>query len=134
MDIIKYDKNSVIKLLGAGVEGIVYLYQDSQGRKTALKIFKDTYNLESGLVKVPEKTFINKENKIQYLSKQQCLKDDIKLLNLVYDNDKFIGYTSLYEPFESYASYTTAKKKDKLELLKKLKEKVIELNKNGIFA
>ena len=130
MDKRKYDKLNTIKLIGSGIEGNVYLYNDHLGRKTALKIFKRQYDFDFSSVVVPEKTFINKEKKLQFLSKQSCLKGDIKLLDLIYDNEKFIGYTSLYEPYKSFEDVT--KKKERLKLLKKLKDRVIELNNEGI--
>ena len=133
MDIIKFDKDSVQKVIGAGLEGIVYLYTDPLGRKTAFKRFKDYYNLDDGIKPVPEKTMINKEKKLQLLSKESCLKDDIELYDLVYENDKFVGFTSKFEPHETFGKYKFERKKLKLEILKKLRKKVEELNKNNIY-
>lgn len=134
MDKINYSRDNIIDLIDVGTEAYIYLYRDNKGREVAFKKFKDKYIISNETFLIPERVLRNKEKKLEILSKEECMKDEIKLLDLVYDNDgKFLGFTSVYEPCNSFLDYGLSRKKVKLNLLMQLKEKIIELNKNGIY-
>lgn len=133
MEKIKYNKDNLLTVIGEGIESIVYLYRDNKGNKVALKKFKDEYKLDNRIIKIKEKTLLNKEKKLELLSKKECMKDEIELRDLVYENDRFIGFTSTYEDNKPLYYYLDKNRKKKLKILNELKEKVIKLNENGIF-
>jgi serine/threonine protein kinase len=121
MDISNFKKENIIKFIGKGSEGTVWLYNDN-GNEVALKIFHTddpTINNE------------NKEEKLILLKDEEYLQDDMKLLNRMYSDGKFIGYTSLYEPYEPISFLMN--KKQKIELLKQLQDKYEALNSHNIY-
>ena len=115
-----YDESKIISYLGTGIESDVYLYED-EGIKTALKIFKD------------EKVLGNKELKLELLKEEKLLLKETKLLSKIYRNDRFIGYTSLYDQCEPLINYFNKSKKTKLYLLSQIQQKYQELNKKEIY-
>ena len=121
MDISNYKEENIIREIDHGVEGKVYLYNDN-GNKVALKIFYTGkgYNTND-----------NKELKLKILKNESILKDDMKLLNRMYSMGKFIGYTSLYEPYTPITYFDSNEKK--IEFLQSLLKRVQELNSHGIY-
>ena len=115
-----YNESKIIRYLGTGIESDVYLYDD-EGIKTALKIFKD------------EKVLDNKELKLELLKEEKLLLKETKLLSKIYRDDRFIGYTSLYDQSEPLINYFNRSKKVKLDLLTQIQQKYQELNKREIF-
>lgn len=117
---IEYDENKIIKKLGDGIESDVYLYNEG-GIKTVIKIFKDEIDKD------------NKELKLELLSKEKLILKEIKLLNRIYKDNKFIGYTSIYTPSEPILDYMNKSKSKKIDLLNQLQDKYQELNNRGIY-
>ena len=115
-----FDKEKVIKFIGEGIESDVYLYDDD-GIKTALKIFKN------------EKALDNKELKLELLKEEKLLLKETKLLSKIYKDDKFIGYTSLFDKSEPIINYINGNKKTKLDLLNQIQQKYQELNRKNIY-
>lgn len=122
MDIINFNKDNIIRKIGEGVESVVYLYNDN-GSLVALKKFDTSIE--------PYTSYDNKELKIIILQKESSLKNDIKVLKRVYYMGKFIGYTSLYEPFDPISMI--ASKKEKFKILDSIQERYEELNKRDIY-
>ena len=122
MEISNFKEKNIIKQIGKGVESTVYLYNDN-GLVVVLKKFNDNPIISSDND--------NKELKVIILKNEELLQKDVHILNRVYSYGKFIGYTSIYEPYESID--VLRKKKDKLYALKLLQERYEELNKRGIF-
>lgn len=121
MEISNYKRENIIGYINHGSEGTVYLYNDN-GREVALKIFHiDDKSLNND----------NKEEKLMILKHEEYLQDDITLLNRMYFNGKFIGYTSRYEPYRPLSFLIP--KKQKIEFLTRLKEKFEALNSHGIY-
>lgn len=122
MEITNFNKDNIIRKIDEGVEGIVYLYRDN-GANVALKKFFDNpeiYNSND-----------NKELKIKILKNEQVLKNDIKLLNRVYSMGKFIGFTSVYEPYIPLSHLDS--KQNKLVILKEIRDRYLELNSHDIY-
>lgn len=133
----QFEFNNIRKKLTSGRESNIYLYEDNN---TVLKYFKtdiEDRNKNTGEIKiihVDDEVFNNKEKKIELLSNEQILSDNLKLKNLIYNKDgKFVGYTSIYENVISYNDLSYKPSKIKIELLKKLRAKMEELNRNDIY-
>lgn len=123
MKIINYNEDNIIKQIGEGIEGKVYLYKDGKSEVAFKKFTNDKdilYNSND-----------NKELKLIILKDEQTLKNDIKILDRVYHMGKFIGYTSVYEPYTPL-SYLDSKS-NKIAILKLIKDRYEELNKYGIY-
>lgn len=137
MDKTQFDRTKIIKKLTTGRESNIYLYGTSN---TVLKYFKteiEDRNKNTGKIKiihVEDKVFNNKEEKIKILSEEKALKDNIEIKDLVYDEDgKFVGYTTTYKDVTSFDALSYKSQKEKIELLKKLRNKMEILNKNNIY-
>jgi hypothetical protein len=121
MKISNFNKENIITEIGHGVEGIVYLYNDN-GQVVSFKKFYTGEDYDSN---------DNKELKLIILENESVLKNDIKLLNRIYSMGKFIGFTSVYEPYQTI-SYDDSPSK-KIKFLSLLKERYEELNKHNIY-
>ena len=133
---INYD--NVGKRIGKGLTSDVFMYTDDKGYEVALKFFKrkiKVYNC--GIPKIidfDEKMQKNKEEKLKLLDKDICMMDDPKPFDLLYDeNLGLVGYTMEYSDLPTLEDYRWDSKRKKLILLKKLRERVEELNRNGIY-
>ena len=110
MEISNFNKDNIIREIDKGKEGIVYLYRD-KGTNVALKQFfnnEETCNSND-----------NKELKLLILKNESVLKDDIKLLNRMYSMGKFIGFTSIYEPYAPLSHLDN--RQNKLVILKEIR-------------
>ena len=116
----QYDENKIIKKLGDGIESDVYLYNED-GIKTVIKLFKDEVDKD------------NKELKLELLSKERLILQEMKFLNRIYKDNKFIGYTTIYEPTEPFLNYMNKNKSIKIDLLNQLQDKYQSLNEKEIF-
>ena len=137
MDKIILDTDKVIKKIGEGKESDIYLYQ-KENQNVVLKIFRRKIFLKKELrkqvIEVTDKDLDRKREKLTLLDKDPCMLDEVKLYDLVYDeNDKFIGYTMEDLNLPSLYDYLSKSKKTKLELLRNLKRKVEDLNNNGVY-
>ena len=153
MEKIIFNKENLIKGFNYGIESELYLYNDN-GEIVVLKKFKDKYDLRSkvqkardeidlksgrkkesdlkGVIPFTDEIRENKIKKLEIIHDNDLFKDEVQVKKLVYDeNGTFIGYTMKYEELKSADMNT--RKKYKIMQLKKLKERVIEFNKNGIY-
>ena len=122
MKISNFNKNNIIREnIGQGIEGTVHLYNENE-TPVALKIFHTGkgYNTND-----------NKELKLIILKNESILKDDIQLLNRMYSMGKFIGYTSVYEPYTPISYFDS--KQEKTKFLNLLLKRVQELNDHEIY-
>ena len=122
MEISNFNKENIIERIDEGKEGIVYLYRDN-GINVALKKFfnnPDEYNSND-----------NKELKIKILKNEEVLKNDIKLLNRVYSMGKFIGFTSVYEPYAPLSHLDN--RQNKIVVLREIRDRYLELNSHNIY-
>lgn len=123
MDISIYNEDNIIRVIDHGAEGIVYLYKDN-GEEVALKIYN---RIDSDHERANE----NKELKLLTFKNELLLQNDIKLLNRVYSMGKFIGFTSVYDP---YMPLSFIDKRDKkIQVLKLIRDRYEELNKHDIY-
>ena len=146
MDKINIKREKIIDIFNSsGKESIIYIYENCD---TLLKEFRDEeyekklynfylktndyddYIMKKGHV-ISKESLNNKMKKIELIQNINCLKNEIKVLNLAFENDMFKGYTMKREHLKSINIYS--KKKIKLLWLKNIKEKIIELNKNNIY-
>lgn len=142
MQKIIFNKNNIIKLFNYGIESEVFLYYDND-KVVALKLFNKYFELRSNEDKILNKNqdllspitneiLENKRKKLELIYNNDLFKDEVQIKKLVFDkNDNFIGYTMKFENLKT--SNNCMKKKYKIEQLKKLKEKIIKLNENGIY-
>ena len=122
MEISNFNKDNIIKEIDKGKEGIVYLYRD-KGINVALKqFFNNNEECNSN---------DNKELKLLILKNESVLKDDIKLLNRMYSMGKFIGFTSIYEPYAPLSHLDSIH--NKLVILKEIRDRYLELNSHNIY-
>ena len=138
-----FDESKIIKKVNEGIESSIYLYKDKNGNKVILKklndriVFnKNAFSIETRKpIIIDEKIRKNKEEKLQIISKEPCMKDEIQLLDLVFDKDgKFIGYTSKPDTKVTLNNKYCVSKKKKINYLTQLKDKLEELNRNGIYV
>ena len=146
MNKIEFDEKKILYPFNtSGKESIIYLYND---KDTLLKYFRNAhieyeikkyylklsdytnYTLNSGFV-IADEDLKNKEKKIKLISNLRELKDEIEILDLVYNDGNFKGYTMKKEnmiPIDIFSS-----KKKKIRWLKLIKEKILLLNSNNIY-
>ena len=127
------NKDNILGVFGEGSESIVYLYKDKNGNKVAVKKFKDKFTIPTKTEDIPYETLLNKERKLLLLSQSKVIDEDTKPIDLYYENDKFVAYSMNIDKLDDMGKYYTSSKKTKLELLKKLKNKVELLNKYNIY-
>ena len=135
MNKIDINNGKIYIPLGEGSESKIYLYKDKEGKFVALKKFKEKIDL--GKDKNPKivtyKELLNKMKKLEILSKLDCMKNEVKPIDLIFENDKFVGYTMKAEDYNNFENYLYKNKKIKIELLKNLRDKLEILNKEGIY-
>jgi tRNA A-37 threonylcarbamoyl transferase component Bud32 len=124
--IILNEKN-VGKEINHGTESKVFLYTTKDGRRLALKRYRDylsDYTIDTKQRK-------KKEEKLEFLSSIDD-PDIVKIHDLVFKNGKLIGYTmDLLDGTEIKFSNTL---KDRLKHLRSVRETVLRLNKQGIYV
>ncbi len=140
MNKITFDEKNIVYEYNHGMESTVYLY-DINGKSVLLKYFKDKIILddtfygnkkEDNIRYIPEETFINKEKKLELISEMDCFKDEVKILDLVYNKEgKFVGYTMGIEKMNTVEDVYS--RKQKIKVLELLKEKIELLNENNVY-
>ena len=135
MKYIEIDKSKIKKLYSDGVESNIYLY-DLDGQTVLLKLLKDKsydfFYLKDELLKLfttdNEEKLESKRKKIEIMSENKAINDEIgNIGNAIFDG-KIVGYFMPFDmeyvrPISEYD-----KRKDKIVVLKRLKEKVEKLN------
>ncbi len=130
MEIIEFNKNNIMGVLSSGIESIVYFYKVND-EIILLKLFRNEIKYEDHVINIDESVLENKRKKIVLINNDPLFKDEVKTNHLVVSNGKFVGYTE--EPYGIGCLSYFDKRKDKVEILKKLKEKIINFNKNNIY-
>ena len=129
----QFDKNGVIGIFNEGSESTVFQYVDKSGMEVALKFLKKEFVTPIKTETIPYETFLNKERKLLLLNQSEFLYDDEKPIDLYYIDDKFIGYSMPVDKYKGLDQFYSSSKKEKLVLLKELKQKIEFLNKNNIY-
>lgn len=127
------DRSKIVGIFGEGSESIVYSYKEEENKYVALKLFKEEFVTPSKTEPIPYEVFKNKERKLLLLSNSDLIDETSKPINLYYEGDKFIGYSLYIDRLNSFDYYYSSLKKTKIELLKTLKNYMVELNNNGIY-
>ena len=133
------DYESVGKKIGEGISSEVYKYLDNKGHEVVLKYFRRRIKIwkngEPTEIEFTEEMAKNKEEKLQLLDKDICMWYDPKLFDLIYDeNLGLVGYTMEYVNLPSLYDLNGKFKSKKIVLLKKLKDRIEELNRNGVYV
>ncbi len=118
----QFDETKIIKIIKEKDNYIIYSYKEDD-RYVFIKRFK---NLEDDILK-------NKERKLLILNQTDVLNDNEKPIDLYYDNDEFIAYSMFIDIRKSLDDKSITTNKMKLDLLKKLRERIEELNSKGIY-
>lgn len=128
---IKFDKNNIISMYTTGMESIIYYYRCGLDI-VFLKYFKKELQFSNHKKIVNNETLNNKRRKIELIPEIKEFRDEIQILDLVYDeNDNFIGYTMKIDELKT--ANKISNKKLKIEILKQLKQKVEMFNENDIY-
>ena len=140
---MELDRNKLKIDYSLGYESVIFLYDN-----LLLKYFRDEF-IEDHINKIFDKThdldwfdmvrgktiseneLKNKENKLDIIKNLECLKDEIKIYDKVYENGIFKGYTMEKCKYKRISS--NDRLKHKVKYLQLIKEKLINLNENGVF-
>ncbi len=128
---VQFDKKNIIKKIKEGSESVIYSYKNSDNTFVIVKIFKDKFVTPTNTEDIPYEVFLNKERKLLLLSQSDVIDEDTKPIDLLYDNNKFIGYSM---PIDKNVDFDYSwSKSEKIDALEKLREKNIILNQHGIY-
>lgn len=131
MNKIILNKNNLGRKYADGTESYIYFYKQNN-TTVFIKLFKTELQIEDNPTIVTKETLENKRKKIELIPTLEEFKDEIKILNLVYDeNDNFIGYTMKISSLITARSIDRTKKR--IEILKLVKEKMETFNKHDIY-
>lgn len=130
MNTTEFNKDKIIKSFDKGVESTLYYY-NQDGKIVLLKCFNDEIKLSDKTIKIDNKVLKNKEKKIEIISSSPLFKDEVTILDKVYENGKFKAYTLEKSKLSETDCFINRKKK--IKILKLLREKIEMLNSNGIF-
>lgn len=72
-----------------------------------------------------------KKEKLLNIKELGCYRNDVVVLDLVYDKDKFLGYLMIPSRFEQMRNISSKRKL--IEYLKAIREKIPSYNSNGVF-
>lgn len=130
MNIIEFDKNKIIIPFDMGIESVIYYY-DENGKIVLLKKFNDEIRLSNKTIRIDDKTLHNKEKKIEFISSSPLFKDEVTIIDKVYENGKFKAYTLEKSKLNEIDCFIS--KKNKIKILKLLRKKIEMFNSNGIY-
>jgi len=136
-----------------GLESIIYYYFDPNyyNNDVLYKRFRSVEYIRNYNDSISPDMLKNKYEKILMIPTLHCLKDEVKLLDVGIENDKFAGYTmrkSNLKPIKARHTLTEDKQylltyhkpngevltlKDKINYLKLLREKVEKLNNMDVY-
>ena len=132
---IIFNKDNIIRKYDEGKEAFIFFYKTDDGI-VALKYFKRIIENTFGEnTIVTDEIIKNKENKIKLIPEIEELNKDVKIYDLVYDKEgNFVGYTMEVDLYNSLNIYRSSHNNEKkIELLKKLRERIEQLNEKGIY-
>lgn len=128
---IIYNEKNIIKLYTEGMESSIYYYRRNSNT-VFLKKLKNEIIYTDKIITLDDKTFENKRRKIELISEIEYFDNEVEVLELVYDeNDKFIGYTMTIDSLKT--ADTITRRKDRIEILKLIREKMELFNENDIY-
>ena len=130
MNTIEFNKEKIIRPFDKGVESVIYYY-DKDGKIVLMKKFNDEIKLSDQTLKIDSDVLNNKENKIEFIESSKLFKDEVTILDKVYEEGNFKAYTM--EKSELRETDCFMKRKNKIKILKLLKEKIEKFNSEGIF-
>lgn len=130
MNIIEFNKEKIIRPFDKGVESVIYYY-DKDDKIVLLKKFNDEIKLSDKTIKIDSDVLCNKEKKIEFIESSELFKDEVTILDKVYEEGNFKAYTM--EKSELRETDCFMNRKNKIKILKLLKEKIETFNSNGIF-
>ncbi len=130
MNKINFDENNVIKVFKEGMESVIYYYKVNNNI-VLLKRFKTKLDFRGYSVDVPKSTFENKRKKVELICDSGYLVDEVRPLDLVFDNDEFIGYTIVLDSIKTANEINSRRKK--IYILRQLKGKIEKYNECGIY-
>lgn len=120
-------KNDAIQnTFGCGYESTIYKYFDSANYDTVV-LYKKFNMFEHNNPNFLE----NKRQKLLLIPEIEELKNDVKVLDLLYSDGNFVGYTMEKSDNETLDIFD--KKKNKIKLLKMIRDRVELLNSKGIY-
>lgn len=128
---IELNKNNIIKKLKEGIESITYVYKE-ESNYYCLKLFKKQINFSDHQINVSKEVLENKRKKIEIINEDPIFFDEVRPIALVYENGEFVGYIMELDYSKSASFFD--KRKKKVEILKKYKEKIEKFNKKGIYV
>lgn len=149
---INIDVHKLREKFEEGLESIIYYYNDSESYTDTVlyKRFRSIEYIRNYNDDISPDMMNNKYEKILTIPTLNCLKDEVKLIDIGYENDKFSGYTmrqSSLKPLR--ASHKIVNNnyvltyhkpngeelsfKDKIKYLKLLREKIEKLNDMDVY-
>lgn len=131
MDRIILNKDNLRRKFADGTESSIYFYIHNN-KTVFLKLFKMELKIEDTSTIVTKETLENKRKKLELIPTLEELKGEIKILDLVYDNDdNFIGHTMEIDSLKTARDINRTSKR--IEILKLVRDKMEIFNKNGIY-
>ena len=147
---IQLNNENISGLFQKGLESTIYLYDDSkyynntvlfkclksidERKKEKTEYYKKyglSHYLRSQNFNISTDFLDNKHDKILLIDNLKCLNDEIKIFDMVYNNNNFKGYTM--EKVDGNLIDCFEKKKNIIKYLKLIKEKIILLNSNNVY-
>lgn len=135
---VQVNDGYIIGEFNEGVESKIYKYMYN-GNPNNIVLYKEFKRIlepkknknKNRRILVSDGTIKNKRDKIEIIKSLKYLEDDIQILDSMYKEDNFTGYTMTQSHFKSADCFTSKKKK--IILLKSLVKKIERLNSEGIF-
>ena len=126
MNNIQFNNNFVKKNFSFGYESTIYEYEDSNYYTEPVLLKRFNYDI------YPNSNFYeNKIKKLSLIPLIKVLNNEIEILDLVYEGDKFLGYTMNKVQLDPISSFD--KTRNKIFLLKLLRDKISKLNSKDIY-
>ena len=123
---LELNSDCILSSYDSGYESTVFNYSDPK-HYDDIVLFKLFSNFEHENPLFLE----NKRKKLEIISTLDVFKDDVKVLDLLYKNGKFCGYTMIKSEAKPITMFD--KRKRKLIQLKAIRDKIKLLNSNGIY-
>lgn len=130
MNKIELNKNNIIGKYDEGAESIIYYYKYGN-YIVLLKYLKTEIYFNGSRKSISSNIIENKRKKIDIIANSDIFKDEIQILDLVYENGIFIGYTMKISNLK--CADINLPLKEKINILRLLRDKVEMLNKNDIY-
>lgn len=127
---IELNRKYIIKKISSGIESNIYAYKINSN-VYCLKLFKNEIDFCNYSIPTTNEILENKKNKLQIIHENSLFYNETYPISLVYENGQFAGYIMKLE--NNTTANIFSKTKNKIEILKKYKEKIEKFNKSGIY-